>query len=86
MYAASGVHHPDPVILIAMCHPGPVRVPECRRSMLIAGSGRRLHAITLRAEVVAGRLDSEAVEAALAATGHRVPARRGIQGQDCPRR
>ena len=45
-----------------------------------------MHAITLRAEVVAGRLDSEAVEAALAATGHRVPACRGIQGQDCPRR
>ena len=34
----------------------------------------------LRAEVVAGRLDSEAVEAVLAATGHRVPARRAWPG------
>src|SRR6266436_10310504 len=33
MYAASGVQHPDPVILIAMSS-RPARVPECRRSML----------------------------------------------------
>ena len=34
----------------------------------------------LRAEVTAGRLDSEAAEAVLAAAGHRVPARRAWPG------
>ena len=34
----------------------------------------------LRAEVVAGRLDSEAVDAVLAAAGHRAPARRTWPG------
>jgi hypothetical protein len=61
MYAASGVQHPDPVILIAH-----VDLSQASRQ--------------LRAEVVAGRLDSEAVEAVLAAAGHRVPAGSGPAG------
>jgi HD-GYP domain-containing protein (c-di-GMP phosphodiesterase class II) len=50
----------------AMTEPRPHRAP------LAPGQASR----ELRAEVVAGRLDSEAVEAVLAAAGHRVPARR----------
>jgi DNA-binding CsgD family transcriptional regulator len=50
--------------------------PRLHRDPLGPGQASR----ELRAEVVAGRLDSEAVEAVLAATGHRVPARRAWPG------
>ena len=50
--------------------------PRPHRDPLGPGQASR----ELRAEVVAGRLDSEAVEAVLAATGHRVPARRAWPG------
>ena len=54
----------------AMTEPRPYRDP------LGPGQASR----QLRAEVVAGRLDSEAAEAVLAAAGHRVPARRAWPG------
>ena len=54
----------------AMTEPRPHRAP------LSPGSAAR----ELRAEVTAGRLDSEAAEAVLAAAGHRVPARRAWPG------
>jgi HD-GYP domain-containing protein (c-di-GMP phosphodiesterase class II) len=50
----------------AMTEPRPHRAP------LDPGQAAR----ELRAEVISGRLDSEAVEAVLSAAGHRVPARR----------
>lgn len=54
----------------AMTEPRPHRAP------LDPGQASR----DLRAEVVAGRLDSEAVDAVLAAAGHRAPARRTWPG------
>jgi hypothetical protein len=54
----------------AMTEPRPHRIP------LDPGQASR----DLRAEVVAGRLDSEAVDAVLAAAGHRAPARRTWPG------
>jgi HD-GYP domain-containing protein (c-di-GMP phosphodiesterase class II) len=54
----------------AMTEPRPHRAP------LGPGQASR----DLRAEVVAGRLDSEAVDAVLAAAGHRAPARRTWPG------
>jgi len=54
----------------AMTEPRPQRAP------LDPGQASR----DLRAEVVAGRLDSEAVDAVLAAAGHRAPARRAWPG------
>ena len=54
----------------AMTEPRPYRDP------LGPGQASR----QLRAEVVAGRLDSQAAEAVLAAAGHRVPARRAWPG------
>ena len=50
--------------------------PRPHRDPLGPGQASR----ALRAEVTAGRLDSEAAEAVLAAAGHRVPARRAWPG------
>ena len=50
--------------------------PRPHRASLDPGQASR----DLRAEVVAGRLDSEAVDAVLAAAGHRAPARRTWPG------
>jgi HD-GYP domain-containing protein (c-di-GMP phosphodiesterase class II) len=50
--------------------------PRPHRGPLDPGQASR----NLRAEVVAGRLDSEAVDAVLAAAGHRAPARRAWPG------
>jgi len=54
----------------AMTEPRPYRDP--------LGPGQA--SLQLRAEVAAGRLDSQAAEAVLAAAGHRVPARRAWPG------
>jgi DNA-binding CsgD family transcriptional regulator len=54
----------------AMTEPRPHRAP--------LDPGQAAH--ELRAEVIGGRLDSEAAEAVLAAAGHRVPARRAWPG------
>jgi ATP/maltotriose-dependent transcriptional regulator MalT len=50
--------------------------PRPHRAPLDPGQASR----DLRAEVVAGRLDSDAVDAVLAAAGHRAPARRTWPG------